>query len=77
MHDLDMLVMPWTNRYDFLAYKPGAEEETELWISRGIDGFFSENPKEAYDLITRLGNTYPRYGVEGEIKAPPTPKEQV
>lgn len=44
MHELELAVHPWTMRDDHLVYMDSAVEETMLYITKGIDGLFTEFP---------------------------------
>jgi len=44
MHALDLAVHPWTMRDDHLVYMDSAIEETLLYLTKGVDGLFTEFP---------------------------------
>ena len=68
MHSLNIGVHPWTLKDDILYYMDTPQAETELYITKGVDGIFTEFPGATYDQFDRLG-TKANFPSDEAIKA--------
>ena len=55
MHNRDLAVHPYTLHDDSLVYMSTAWEETLLYITKGVDGLFTEFPGATYDQFAAIG----------------------
>ena len=55
MQELDMVIHPYFLQTDMRQYRKTGYEETRMYVNRGVDGIFAEQPTECYLWFEELG----------------------
>ena len=55
MQELDMVIHPYFLQTDMRQYRKTGYEETRMYVNRGVDGIFAEQPTECYQWFEELG----------------------
>ena len=56
MHSLDLSVHPYTFKDDALVYMDTIDQEVQLYVTKGVDGLFTEFPLSTLSLFNLFGS---------------------